>query len=325
MFKPLILLSMTLSSFAMADLVVMTDRPQSRYQKAAQIFAEQTGGKVTFIEAQYPALLTQLSTGTQADLILIKDLVLIADLQKKDLLKSFPNFSVINNRVASSMRDPAQQWTALTFRTRTLAYNPAAVDPQDIQTYADLAKPEWAGRLCLRTSKADYNVALTGNLLLKYGEEKTTEILSGWLQNLAMDIFPNDTALLENIANGNCDVGIVNHYYLAQILAQKPTFPVKLHFLSQAEDGVHTNGSAIALLKISQQDQLAQSFVDILHSPVIQQEISAAHFEFPAVIDVTPTTLIKDWGTFFVSPFNWGDVGSLAPKAKEVMTKVGYL
>lgn len=316
---------MTLSTLAFADLTVMTDRPQVRYEKAAQMFFERTNEKVIFIEAQYPELISRMNSGTHADLILVKDLVLVADLQKKDLLKSFPNYPAIQNRIPSSMHDTKGQWTALTFRTRTLVYNPETVNPETIKNYADLARPEWAGRLCLRTSKADYNVALTGSLLLKYGEAKTTELLSGWIQNLAMDIFPNDTALLENIANGNCDVGIANHYYLAQIMAQKPTFPVKLHFLSQSEEGVHTNGSAIALLKTSTQDEMAKIFVDILHTPIIQQEISAAHFEFPAVIDVTPTTLIKDWGTFYLSPLNWSSVGSQATQAKEVMKKAGYL
>lgn len=325
MFKFITLLATLYSSMALADLVVMTDRPQSRYAKAAGMFFERTNEKVTFIEAQYPELLNQLNSGKSADLILLKDLVLVADIQNKGLLKSFPNFASLQTRTPGSMHDKNGQWTALTYRARTLVYNPETVNPQTIKNYADLSRPEWAGRLCLRTSKSDYNVALTGELLLKYGETKTTEILSGWIENLAMDIFPNDTSLLENIANGNCDVGIANHYYLAQILAQRPTFPVKIHFLSQSENGVHTNGSSAALLKNSSQDELAQIFVDLLLTPSIQQEISAAHFEFPAVIDVTPSTLIKDWGTFFISPLNWSAVGSQAPVAKDVMKKAGYL
>ena len=325
MLKAFTLLLSLITSVSHADLVVMTDRPQARYQNAAQIFLNQTGEKIVFIEAQYPQLLAQLEAGAVADLILLKDLVLVADIQNKNLLKAFPNFTVFNNRIPSSMRDTQNQWAALTYRARTLVYNPSTANPNDIKNYSDLADSQWTGRLCLRTSKSDYNVALTGNLLLKYGENKTTEILTGWMNNLAMDLFPNDTSLLENIANGNCYVGISNHYYLAQILAQIPTFPVKILFLSQAEDGVHTNGSAAALLKVSTNDQLAQRFVNILHSPVIQEEISAAHFEFPAVVDVLPTTLIKNWGSFYLSPLNWSAIGSQAPLAKEVMKEVGYL
>lgn len=320
MFLRLCIAALLVGASAQAELVVLTDRPQARFAKAAEIFKAQTGETVKFVEGAYPQLVEQIATG---DLLMTKDLVLLADLKAKNLLQSFAPTSSFS-RIHSSMKDRDNQWTALTVRARTLVYNPTVVNPDEIQSYADLAGDEWAGRLCLRTAKADYNVALTGGLILTYGPEKTKEILSGWVANLAADVFPNDTAMLEAIANGQCDVGIANHYYLAQLLAQKPSLPVNIKFLNQNDGGVLTNGSGIGLVKTSTQQKLAQAFVEILLTDEIQLSISAAHYDYPAVQGLLPSTLIKEWGTFKVSPLNWSDVGAKAADAKKLMSEVGY-
>lgn len=322
LFKFVFATSLLVSSISQASLTVLTDRPQARFQKAAELFKAQTGEDVVFVEAAYPQLLEKIQTG---DLIMTKDLVLLADLKSKNLLQSFGSVAPTSwSRIQPSMMDKNHHWTALTVRARTLVYNPNVVQPDNIESYADLAKSEYEGQLCLRTSKSDYNVALTGGLLLTYGAEKTFNILSGWTRNLAAAPFSNDTAMLEAIANGACDLGIANHYYLAQLLAQKPNLPVKIKFLNQKEGGVLTNGSGIGLVRDSNQQNLAKAFVDILLSDEIQLSISAAHFDYPAVQGLTPTTLIQNWGTFKASPLNWEDVGNQAGAAKALMLEVGY-
>lgn len=339
----LISLILSYSFVASADLTVMTDRPTSRFIKAAELFQAETGQNVVFVEGAYPQLLAQLQEKSDsADLIMTKDLVLVADLKAKGLLQSLPAVNALNN-VHASMKDPDGQWTALTMRTRTLVYNPATVDASLISSYADLANSEWEGRLCLRTSRADYNVALVGGFLVNYGSEKTKEILTGWIGNLPHEalsknakmlntvasetngIFNNDTELLNAIATGVCDVGIANHYYLAQLLNKQHSFPVKIKFLNQTEaDGVLTNGSNIGMIKDSPQADLAQKFIEILLRDEIQLSISGDHFEYPAIQGLAPSTLIKEWGKFDVNPASWSEIGAKASEAKELMGEVGY-
>ena len=43
------------------------------------------------------------------------------------------------------------------------------------------------------------------------------------------------------MAAGACDVGISNHYYLAQQLEDDPDFPVQLKWAEQDGRGVHVN------------------------------------------------------------------------------------
>ena len=65
--------------------------------------------------------------------------------------------------------------------------------------------------------------------------------MRGWVANLATEPFSNDTRLMEAIAAGQCDVGIVNTYYFGRLQRDNPALPVKLFWADQAGEGVHVN------------------------------------------------------------------------------------
>ena len=52
-------------------------------------------------------------------------------------------------------------------------------------------------------------------------------MLRRWMAN-DPDILGSDTDVLEAIADGDCDVGLTNSYYLGRELADDPDFPVAL-------------------------------------------------------------------------------------------------
>lgn len=326
--KTVLLLGMILcvSTVAHGELVVYSDRPEARFSEAIKDFTAQTGETVSFVEGSYSDLIDRLEkegTASPADMIITKDLVYLADLKGKNLLKSFEDTQRVRS-VPSFMRASQNEWVAITFRARTVAYNPSLVSRSEITTYADLADPKWVGSLCLRTSKAAYNEALVSGLILKHSEEQAKDIVAGWVDNLAAAPMRNDTAVLEEIARGNCLLGIVNHYYFAGLKARNPNFPVEITFMDQSEEGVLTNGTAIALLKTADDQALAQAFMEILLTEKHQLAISGAHFDYPAVTNVVPDTLIKDWGSFKMNPLSWEEIGKKVSKARELMDQVGY-
>lgn len=321
------LMTLFVSFSAHAKLTVFTDRPMARFQKAAQIFQAETGQTATFFEAGYDGLLKTLErdgAASEADVIIVKDIVYLAQLKSKGHLQSMKPSAALR-RVHSHMRDPQNAWVGLTFRARTAVYNPhAGLSASDFTTYEDLASPKWKGRLCLRTSKGSYNEALTGFLLATTGSQKAKSTVSGWVANLALPVFGNDTAAMEAMARGECDAAIVNHYYFAGLLAKNPNFPGKIAFLNQNGKGVHTNGAGMGIVKVSKQAALAQKFIEILLRDEIQIEVSAAHFDFPVVKGLAPTTHIRNWGTFKMDPTPWSQVGAQAAGARALMNQAGY-
>lgn len=312
---------------AMADLVVYTDRPTDRLQPAIQLFTAATGVKVTVLEEPYAALLKRLQTegsSSNADVIFTKDLVYNRELASLGFFQPMHS-AIVNEATVSQLRDPQGLWTAISKRARTIMYNPARVDASELSTYEDLSTDKWAGRVCLRTSKSSYNDALVGSFIVNNGYDKAAEMVKGLVFNLAVDPFPNDVKVLEAIANGVCDVGIANTYYLAGVVAQNPNFPVKPFFANQNTTGVHVNGSGAGVAATSQQAALATKFIETLLSDEIQLQISGGAFEYPAKTNLVPNTLIKDWGTFTIDAANWSDVGAEAENARQIMKDVEYL
>lgn len=321
-----VLFSMGFATKAHADLTIYTDRPTERVQSIADDFTKATGEKVVIIEDAYGNLLKRLKaegSASPADIIFVKDLVYLAELSKLGWFQPMSS-TLVEQSVAKQMRDPKSFWTAITVRGRTLVYDSTRVQASELKGYEDLAHEKWAGRLCLRTGASAYNEALVGGLIEVHGLAKATEIVDGWVQNLAADPIAGDTGVLEAIANGVCDVGITNTYYLGQMLAKNPAFPVKAHFADQNSTGVFGNGTGAGVAITSKQKDLATKFIELMLSDKFQLEMSSAHFDYPAKQGLMPSTLVKDWGAFKYNDANWTTVGSRAEEARELIKTVGY-
>lgn len=324
----LLFLLSSLSFNAMADLVLYTDRPTVRMQVIAEKFKQKTNVTIQVIELPYKDLNAKLQTeGAQspADVIFVKDLVFLEELSRQN--KFAPMVSEkIQSQVLPAMRHPQNLWAAVTFRARTLVYD-AALDVSTIQTYADLAQPEWAQSLCLRTGKAAYNEALVASLIATEGFESAKNIVSGWLNNRPQPmVYSDDTQILKAIGSGDCAMGIANSYYLGLLLANPATaqLPVKIKFLNQNKNGVHVNGMGAGISKTTQQAPLATQFVEFLLTDEIQLYLSGEQMDYPAKVGLLPQTLVKDFGTFKADTTSWKVLGDQIESARLLIKDVDY-
>ncbi|WII73500.1 extracellular solute-binding protein [Bdellovibrio sp. 22V] len=320
-----LLVSMTVVAQA-ETLTIYTDRPTARLQPIVDQFKADKGVEVVVVEKPYADIVAQLEAegaNSPADLIFTKDLVFLSDLTNKGLLQPLTS-AAVKSRVAPAMKDANDHWVAVTYRARTLVYDSSRVNPSEISSYEDLANPKWAGRVCMRTSKGTYNVALIASFVHHKGETTAKNIVAGILENLAVDVYPNDTAMMTAMANGICDVGIANTYYLAGMVQQNPNFPVKVLFANQDSTGAHVNGSGIGIAKNSQNAALAQDFISLMLQEPAQLHLSSSHLEYPAAVGVTPNTLIKDWGTFKADATSWSVIGESVPAAVRIIKELDY-
>src|SRR5690606_14692969 len=177
-----------------------------------------------------------------ADLLITVDAGNLWLATEKALLQPVTS-EALEQRVPESLQDPDNHWFGLTIRARTLVYSTERVDPATLSSYEALADPAWRGRLCLRTSKKVYNQSLVATMIERLGEARTEEIVRGWVDNLATDVFANDNAVMEAIVAGQCDVGIVNTYYFGRMQRDNPDMPLKLFWANQGEgeSGMHVN------------------------------------------------------------------------------------
>jgi iron(III) transport system substrate-binding protein len=323
----IVLATMFLAQIGLAGtLTVYTDRPAKPLAVIAQDFKARTGHDVVFVEAATADLLKRIELEQNfatTDLLITKDLVFLNQAASAGFFQAFSTAPVAP-RVGSFMQDGQQGWTALTFRARTMVYNPDMIDASMLSTYEDLTSDKWAGGLCLRTSKGSYNEALLSFLIAKHGETKAKEIVSGWVKNLAQPPFKNDTAIIEAVSRGECLVGVINSYYLGLAKTSNPTLRAEIFFADQNSGGVHTNGSGVGLLKTSRQNATAELFIDFLLADNHQQALADSHFEYPAALTAVPGTLIRNFGPFKKSELTWTEIGTFVPTARRLMIETGY-
>jgi len=307
-------------------LVVYSARNEQLIKPVFDAYTRETGVEVVFTTGDAAVLIERLAAegrNSPADVLLTVDAGELWNASERGLLQPVKS-AVLEKNVPAHLRDPAGRWFGLSMRARTLAYSPKRVDPATLSTYEALAAPAWKGRLCLRTSKKVYNQSLVATMIAAQGEAATERIVRGWVANLATDVFANDTQLLEAIAAGQCDVGIVNTYYFGRILKERPDFPVKLFWANQGEGGVHVNISGAGIAKHSRRTAAATRFLEWLSGNAAQTHFAGVNLEFPVNPQAAVDPLVKSWGSFEPSLINVAEAGRLQPAAVRLMDRAGY-
>ena len=226
--------------------------------------------------------------------------------------------------VPEYLRDPEGRWFGLSLRARTIVYDTRKLSADDLVGYEDLADPRWKGKLCLRTSKKVYNQSLVAMMIARLGESRTEEIVRGWVDNLATDPFSNDTLLIEAIADGRCEVGIVNTYYLGRLQRDNPDLPVALFFPPADVGGVHVNVSGAGLVTNAANREGAVTLLEWLAGPSGQALFASRNLEFPVLEGTPDDPVVAAWGPYTPSDQPLVDAGRLQADAVRLMDRVGY-
>ncbi|OAU95804.1 MULTISPECIES: Fe(3+) ABC transporter substrate-binding protein [Moraxella] len=322
-------LAMAITAPAFAnEIVVYSARADELLKPIAEAYQKKTGTQVTVVSDKAGPLMERLKAegkNTQADVLITVDGGNLWQATQAGVLRPI-NSSVLKSNIPSHLRDPKNHWFGLSVRARTIFYNPNKVNPSELSTYADLADPKWKGRLCLRTSNNVYNQSLVATMIANHGQAATDRVVKGWVANLATAPFANDTALLEAINAGRCDVGIANTYYYGRLLNSKPQVAnnVKVFFANQAGKGTHVNVSGAGVVKHSDNPAEAQKFIEWLSSNEAQRLYADRNFEYPANIRVAPTPAVARWGKFKQDFINVSVAGQNQQKAIMLMKRAGY-
>ena len=317
----------SISTFANADTVtVYSARNEQLLKPILDRYSKESGTEIKLLTANEGALLARLNAegaSTPADVLITVDAGNLWLAAQQGQLRAM-NSAVLQKNIPAHLRDPDNQWFGLSVRARTIVYSKSAVRASELSSYEDLAQPKWKGRLCLRTSKKVYNQSLIAMMITELGEAKTEEIVRGWVANLATTPFPDDTSLLKAIAAGQCQVGIVNTYYLGRILVKEPDFPVALFWANQSSSGTHVNVSGAGITKHAKNPAGAQKLIEYLSMETAQSFYVDEDLEFPVNPKVKPNSIVKDWGSFKPNLLNVSKAGELQAAATKLMDRAGY-
>lgn len=295
-------------------------------EEAFTQFADETGINIEFLEGSDAELRERIAAegeDTQADIYMTVDAGNLATASEQGIFQPIDS-EILTDAIPENLRDPDNEWFALSVRARTIVYSPERVPADELPTtYAELAQPEWNDRVCLRNSSNTYTQSLVASLIASRGYDEALEIVSGWADNA--EILANDVIALNSVAEGLCDVAITNHYYLARLLEDDPDFPVELVWADQGGQGTHVNISGAGVTKYADDPELAQQLLEWLATDGQSAFVDGNH-EYPVNPDVPPEALIATtFGeTFEADQVNAADFGALNAEAVRLLDEAGY-
>ncbi len=291
-------------------------------------FAQETGIKVRLIEASGISLIERLrreGENTQADLILLVDAARITKAAKLDLLQKIESSS-LENAVPQGLKDPNKQWYGLTRRVRVMVANPKVVDVSKINDYTYLADPSLKGKVCLRNRKSPYNQSLVANQIVNKGQEATKNWLNGMISNVSQPFFPGDISIVRAVSKKKCGVGIVNHYYVARMLAgvngrRDALYAKKTTVLTPSP--AHVNISAGGISKFAKNKAEAVNLLEYLASPSGSKGLAAPTFEHP-LKEANQNQIVKEFGEFTPDKVTVDQLGENNSMAIKMMKDAGW-
>ncbi|MBT2400481.1 iron ABC transporter substrate-binding protein [Streptomyces sp. ISL-100] len=239
--------------------------------------------------AEMAAQIQEEGDKTKAGLFFSQDAGALGALSTKGLLKKLPQSTL--DRVEPSFRGSAGDWIGTSGRVRVLAYNPGQVTKVPDSVH-ELTKPEWKGKVGYVPTNASFQAFVTGMRVLE-GDDATRTWLKGLKAN-EPKVYENNLKVLEAVGEGEVALGLVNHYYWYEQVAEKGEDKVgaKIHFLPGGDPGSLVNAAGVGILKSSDQTAAAQKAVDFLLSKKAQTYFAEDTKEYPLAAGVTST--VKD-------------------------------
>ncbi len=189
-------------------------------------------------------------------------------------------------------RDPEGRWIGVTGRARVIAYDRQAVRRDELpDSPFELTAPRWreeVGWSPASSSMQEYVTALRA----EYGDDRTRDWLEAMVENGAKS-FPNNVTIRDAIADGEIEVGLINHYYVAQAIAEEgPDYPVGVHFPPGGLGSLMLLTS-VGVLESSDRKPEAFDFVRSLLSPPSQRFFTSSSKEYPLAIGVDPDPALR--------------------------------
>jgi len=322
----LIGLAIALPVYATETITVYSARKEHLIKPLFDIYTEKTGVQIRYITDKAAPLLARIKAegaNTPADMLMTVDAGNLWQAAEEGVLSPVTS-DILQNNIPAHLRDPDNRWFGLSIRARTIVYSTDRVQPNELSSYEDLAAPKWKGRLCLRTSKKVYNQSLVAMMIARHGEAKTSQVIEGWVSNLATAPFSNDTKMMQAIAAGQCDVGIVNTYYFGRLKKKDPNVKLALFWPNQDDAGVHINISGAGITQHAKNRDAAVRLLEWLSSAEAQQQFAALNMEYPVNPGVKPDALVASWGEFKADDLNVALAGKLQAQAIKLMDRAGY-
>ena len=295
-------------------------------------FTAATSIEVNLIEGKADELIERIKAegaNSPADVLMTVDAGRLHRAEEAAILQPISSAD-LNQHIPANLRHPDGVWYGLSQRVRAIVYAKDRVDPSAITSYEDLADPAWQGRICIRSSTNIYNQSLVASMIEAHGTAATEDWAKGLIANLARKPQGGDRDQIRAVAAGECDIAVVNHYYLVRLMTSdkaednEAAAAVGILFPNQDDRGAHANISGAGVVTTAPNRDHAIQLLEYLSTPDAQAHFALGNYEYPVVAGVELEPILAEWGTFKKDSVNAAKLGAHNAEAVKLMDRAGW-
>ncbi len=307
------------------ELVLYSGRNEELVQPIIDEFEAATGAvvKVRYgSSAEVGAALLEEGDRTPAEVFFSQEVGALGALAKEGMLSPLPDEVV---GLVDERFQPAEGnlWVGVTARSRVIVYNPDLVDNPPAGVL-DLTDPQYEGMTAWVPGNAGFQAFITG-FRVTHGDEAVLEWIKAMQAN-GVQTYEGNGDVLEAVNNGDLPMGLINHYYWAQLVAEVGLENVNAQLIFPAGDdpGGLVNATAVGILNNGADNPAALAFVEYLLSEEGQTYFATQTQEYPVVDGVADPEGIPPLEELEGPQLDLTDLDSLVA-TQELLTEAGLL
>lgn len=276
------------SGSAASELVIYSGRNEALVGPLIERFRQQTGIATSVRYGNTPQLTAQLleeGAATPADVYFSQDGGALGALGQAGRLDKLPQG--VLDKVPARFRAGDGSWIGTSGRARVIVYDPKQVPEQDVpDSVFELTEPRWRGKVGIAPSNASFEAFVTAMRVLR-GDDATRDWLRGMRANDVQN-FDNNLLILKAVEDGVVQLGLINHYYWYEQVAEKgaAAVPTRLKFLPGSDPGSLVNVAGVGILGGSDHSVQARQFIEFLLTEQSQSYFAQQTKEYPVVAGV---------------------------------------
>jgi iron(III) transport system substrate-binding protein len=307
------------------SLTVYSGREEELVEPLFERFEQETGVHVDVRygeSAELAATIAEEGDNSPADVFFAQDPGSLGSVDPQ--LKQLP--ADILDRVEPAFRDDGGRWVGTSGRSRVLVYNTEELSENELpQSVFDLTDPTWKGRIGIAPTNASFQAFVTA-MRLSAGEERTRK----WLEDLKRNdpkTYEKNAPVVEAVASGEIDVGLVNHYYLYLVKEEQPDAPIANHFFEAGDPGALVSVAGAGVLAGASNSEDAERFVEFLLSDESQRFYvdEAEEAEYPLVDGIEPKQGLPPIAQLKGPNVDLSSFGPELQQTVELLRETGYL
>jgi iron(III) transport system substrate-binding protein len=309
------------------SLTIYSGRDEALVKPVMERFTRETGIELEVRYASSTSLATALveeGSDSPADVFWATEPGTLGLVGARGLLKRLPPKTV--GRVPYRFATPSRRWVGTSARSRVLVYNTQALTASQLPASVwGLTNPAWKGKIGIAPTNGSFQAFLGAAIHLN-GEARVRNWLQG-LRDNDVKFFPNNTTTVQAVARGDVQVGLVNHYYLYNVLADTPNLPIRNHWFRNGDPGALVLAAGVGIVSATEKDAAAQRFVDFLHSKWAQRFIARGPgaAEYPLIKGVAPRPGLPALRALQGPKYNLGRLAADLQPAIRLLLETGYI